>query len=113
MFKQYFTSKVSTIEGLTILFAVLFSIIKNGNQFISDNFVINLTFILLFITMFIFRSNNCRHMLFAFILLILSVVTDLFGLNNITFFTSSLTLSLLILGIFNMVLFKDETSNYK
>lgn len=109
MFKKYFTNKVGQTEGIiTLLFIIWFAVAKNGDQSGNSNLIINLMFLVLLATMFIYKSSNHRHMLFAFIFLMLSVIADIFGLSSIVFLTSSLTLSLLILGGLNMIIFKDK-----
>jgi len=109
MFKKYFSDKINLIEGSIITFSlILFFITKIRNQFATPELVINLFFLALLVTSFVFRSSNLRHMHFAFIFLILSVLENVFGFSNFLYITGSLALSLFILGIINMLLFKNE-----
>lgn len=61
----------------------------------------------------IFGSNSNRHMYFGFVLLIMSVIGDIFGNQQFTYMTSSLSLGLFILGVINMLLFKIKSQNGK
>ncbi|MBI2018543.1 hypothetical protein HYS96_02440 [Candidatus Daviesbacteria bacterium] len=87
---------------------IVFYILGAQNKNLHPEFLINFIFIVLFISLFIFRSGNIRHMYLAFALLLLAVFASVFGLNNFLYISSSLSLGLLILGIINMLLFKKE-----
>lgn len=107
MLKIYFGNKINLIDGLIIAFPLMwFFVVKIINQAVSLELMINLSFLALFVTMFIFRTSNFRHMYFAFVFLILSVIENIFGFNNLLFLTSGLTVNLLILGALNMIFFK-------
>lgn len=112
MLKKKFINRISLVEGLIVLILLIwFFITQDRDQSMNLHFIVSLTFLILLATIFILRSNSHRHMLFAFIFLILSVVADIFRLNNILFLTSSLTLSFFILGVLNMIIFKDKNYN--
>lgn len=107
--KKYFSNKINLIEGLIITFPLVwFFMAKIINQVAPFELIINLSFLALFVTMFIFRSSNFRHMYFAFLMLILLVIENIFGFNSLLFLTSGLTINLLILGTLNMILFKYQ-----
>lgn len=108
MLKKYINNKIILTESLIIILSIIWFLMIKNDQLVSRNIIINLTFLALFATMFIFRNSNHRHLLFAFIFLMSSVVADTFGLNNMLFLTSSLTLSLLILGGLNLLIFQDR-----
>ncbi len=72
----------------------------------SSEFLINSMFITLFITLFIFRGNNIRYMYFGFIFLLISVLADVFGFDKFLYIASSLSLSFLILGTVNLLMFR-------
>lgn len=104
--KKSFSNRIVTIESLVIFLAsVSYYIFSIQDKNISLNFLVNFVFLVLIILSSIFRSGSIRHMFFAFIFLILSVVGNIFGFSNFLSLTSSLTLSLFILGILNMLLF--------
>lgn len=107
MLKKYFSNKINLIDGLIIAFPLMwFFMVKIITQVVPLELMINLSFLALFVTMSIFKSSNFRHMHFAFVFLILSVMENIFGFNNLLFLTSGLTVNLLILGTLNMILFK-------
>lgn len=110
--KKFFSNKLIRIESsvMLLLFAAYYFMrIQNNN--ISPEFLVNLIFVSLLIILFIFRDSNIRHMYFVFMFLILSVAGNLFGFKELIYITSSLTVSLLILGVLNMILFKDKNLN--
>lgn len=110
--RNFFSNKLIKIElSVILLFFVVYYLMKIQNNDIYFEFLINLIFVLLLIILFIFRDSNIRHMYFAFVFLLFTVTGNFFGLNDFIYITSSLTLSLLILGVINMVLFKDKSLN--
>lgn len=112
MLKKHFINKIYLTEGLIISFSLIwFFVTRNGDQQVNFNIIINLTFLALLVSVFVFRSTSRRHMFFAFTFLIFSVIADIFGLSSIVSLTSSLTLSLFILGVLNMIAFKNINYN--
>lgn len=77
-------------------------------KFFTAESLINFIFISLLCTLFIFRSRNIRHMYFGLIFLIFSMVGNILGFENLVYITSSITISLYILGVLNMMLFYSE-----
>lgn len=109
MFKEYLNNRIALIESLIISFTLLwFMWVKTFNQGVSLELMINLPFFALFLSMIIFRSGSPRHMYFSFALLVLSVIADVFGLNNLVSLTSSFTLGLFVIGVLNMLIFRKE-----
>lgn len=102
------SKKISWIEGGIIALALGFLTVTMRSVIFDPELEINIVFILLLFTLFFFRSSSIRHMYFAFILLLLSVVGSIFQIERFSYTTASLALSLFILGIINMVLFKRE-----
>lgn len=97
------------IESLVILLSMIaFYIIGVQNKNLHPEFLINFIFIVLLVSLFIFRSGSIRHMYLGFVLLLLAVFASVFGFNDFLYILSSLALSLLILGIINMLLFTKE-----
>ena len=106
MFKKYL-SNIILVEGLIMSFPIVwFFITKMGNQSTAPELIINMTFLGLLMTLFIFRSSNYRHMHFAFICLVLLVIGNFFGFDNFVYLMGGLTIGLLSLGALNMTLFK-------
>ena len=87
---------------------IVFYILSTQNKNLHPEFLINFIFIVLLVSLFIFKRGSIRHMYLAFTLLLPAVFASVFGLNSILYILSSLALSLLILGIINMLLFKKE-----
>lgn len=109
MFKEYFIKKINFIDGMvTVIPIIWFLINRISNKSIDSELTINLTFLVLLVTLFIFRSSNLRHMYLAFVFLILSVIGSVFNFDDFVYLSSSLVLSLLILGTLNMLLFRFE-----
>lgn len=107
--RKFFSNKLIKIETSIVLFLlVVYYFMKIQNNDISPEFLVNLIFVALLISLFIFRNSNIRHMYFAFVFLLFTLTSNLFGLNDFIYITSSLTLSLFILGVINMILFKDK-----
>lgn len=107
--KNYLFNKLFWIE-LSVFFICLmvFYFTKMRDNNISSEFFINLVFLSMLITLLVFRNSNIRHMYFAFILLIVSSIGDILGFNDFTFVTTSLTVSFFILGVVNMILFRNK-----
>lgn len=107
--KNFFSSKLVLIEFFVILSPVFsYYIIGAQNKKLYAEFFINSEFIALLVLLFIFRNSSIRHLYFAFVLLILAAFANGFGFDNFVYISSSLALSLLILGIINMLLFTKE-----
>lgn len=107
--KNFFSNKLVLIEFFVILSPVFtYYIIGAQNKKLYPEFLINSEFIALLALLFIFRSSSIRHLYFAFVLLMLTAFANMFGFHNFVYISSSLALSLLILGIINMLLFKKE-----
>ncbi len=110
--RNFFSNKLIKIElSVILLFFVFYYLMKIQNNDISLEFLINLIFVALLITLFIFRDSNIRHMYFAFVFLLFTVTGNFFGIKDFIYITSSLTVSLFILGVLNMILFKDKNLN--
>lgn len=109
MIRKYFSNKINLVEGLIIMISLVwFLISKIFNQLGSPEIIINSTFLILLATLVIFRSSNIRHMHFAFLLLVLAILGDVFRFDQFVYAVSSLLLSLFILGVVNMLFFKNE-----
>lgn len=106
---SFSNNKIKLVEGL-IVGAILawFLIAKTIGQEVSVELMINVSFLGLFITMLVFRSSHLRHMYFAFAMLVLSMIENIFGFSNLLVLTSGLTINLLILGTLNIILLKYE-----
>lgn len=101
--------KFSWIEGAIItLPSGWFLITTIRNAFFDPEVVIDVVFVMLLVALFIFRNGSLRHMRFAYILLLLSVVGSLFNSERFAYTAASLALGLFILGIINMILFRDR-----
>lgn len=110
--KNFFSDKVVLIDSLIIILPFIgFYIIGIQNNNLHPEFLVNSVFIALLLNQLIFRSNSIRHMYFAFVFLILTIIGDLLGLSNFVYTTSSFVLELLILGILNLLLFINKDSN--
>ena len=110
MTKRYFSNRIIQIEGLIVVLPLVwFFITKLISQVAPFELMINLPLLILFVSMFIFSSSNYRHMYFAFVMLVLSAIENIFGFSNLLFLTSGLTVNLLMLGTLNMVIFKHES----
>lgn len=113
MIKEYFQSRTNLIEGLiTILILIWFLLTPSEDQAVKLSLIINILFLVLVITMFVFRNSNKRYLLNAFVFLILSTIADILRLNNLVSLTSSLTFCFLILGALNMIFFRNYTNDY-
>lgn len=107
--KNFFSKKLVLIESFVIILSLLtYYIISVQNKKLYPEFLINSEFIALLLLLFIFRNSSIRHLYFAFVLLILTAFANMFGFHNFVYISSSLALSLLILGVINMLLFKKE-----
>ena len=106
--RNFFSNRLILIESLIILLPIVaYYIIGIQNKNLYPEFLINIVFIALLLTLFIFRSSSIRHMYFAFIFLILTVLGDILGSANFVYISSSLALGLLVLGVLNLLLFKQ------
>lgn len=112
MIRKYFSNKINLVEGSVIMISLVwFLISKTFNQLGSPEFIINSTFLILLATLIIFRSSNIRHMHFAFLLLVLTVLGDVFRFDQFVYVVSSLMFSLFILGVLNMLFFKVDNQH--
>ncbi len=85
--------------------SIIYYLISIGNKNLFPEFLINFCFILLLISLFIFRSSNLRHMFMGMVFLLLSALLNVFGMDSLVYILSSFALSLFILGVLNMILF--------
>lgn len=98
--------KVMLIEfSLIIVPSIIYYLISIGNKNLFPEFLINLSFILLLLSLLIFRSSNLRHMYLGMVFLLLSTLFSVFGMESFVYILSSFALSLFILGVLNMILF--------
>jgi len=107
---KFFSDKLLLTESIIILLALFsYYLIGIQNKNLYPDFIINIIFISLLLVMFIFKSSSPRHMYFGFIFLVLSAIANTLEFSNFVYIGSSLSLSLFILGVLNMLLFKPES----
>lgn len=100
--------KITWIElSLIAVPSAVYYLISIGNKNLFPEFLINLCFILLLLSMIIFRSPNLRHMYLGMLFLVLSALFNVFGMDSLVYILSSFALSLFILGVVNMILFRS------
>ena len=110
MLRRYLSTKINLIDGSVIILSLFWFLLnRTSNQPVTSELIINLTFLMLFVTLVVFRNENIRHMYFGFILLSLTAISHVFGYDQFVYMVSSLTLSLFILGVINMLLFKNDS----
>lgn len=99
--------KFSWIEGAIIAFpSGWFLVTTIRNSFFDPEVVIDVVFIMLLVTLLIFKNGSLRHMRFAYILLSLAVAGSLLKSERFAYTAASLALGLFVLGIINMILFR-------
>lgn len=112
MLKKCFNSNINLIEGSVIAFSLLWYFLnKSLSKGVTPEFIINSTFLILLLILVIFRNSSIRHMYFGFILLILTVISNVLGYSQFVYLISSLALSLFILGLINMLFFEHGNKN--
>lgn len=106
MFKGNLTRKSVLGEVSIIVLSLIWYYFSNlQNRNLSADFIVNLVFILLLVLLLFFRNSSVRHMYFAFAFVFLSAISNAFGFDNFVYITSGLAVSMLILGVINMILF--------
>ncbi len=94
--------------GIVFILFIGFFFYRITNPFFPSELITNSIFLILLVLMFVFRTSNLRYMYFAFIFLILTVIGNIFGFKDFAYFSGSLVISLLLIGVLNMILFRSE-----
>lgn len=90
----------------------IYYLISIGNKNLFPEFLINFCFILLLLSMIIFRSASLRHMYLGMVSLLLSALFNVFGMDGFVYILSSFALSFFILGTANMILFGSKNFSH-
>jgi hypothetical protein len=104
--KKFSTKNVIGVELVVTILPLLYYYLSvlQGNT-IYPEFSLNIIFIVLLITLFIFRSRSIRHMYLGFGFLILGAFGSILDFKNFAYIASSMTLILFFIGIVNFLIF--------